>query len=174
MKKMIIFSSVLIVIVLFIFCGILYVKTHKYSLCMETSDEVCKGTLYIYGNEITNENVTIHYRKNYSSYCELPLIEILNGLGCHLKWRDDNTALIVYGEKEYILDLSDISLMEIDSVTDLILPVDGGSLSNPVVLDNELILPDVMICNILDEMGINVYIDFDLSEPKVYITDKSD
>ena len=101
------------------------------------------GLLKINGVDITKKNVMIH-----SDYAMLPLTEVMKSLDMNVNWVDKNTAEITYKDKEYSLDLSKISLIEVGQKSNLILPPPGGNRYYKV-LEKELILDSNTIKSVM-------------------------
>lgn len=135
-------------------------------------EENNSGMLNIYGNDITKENVTIHYIEN-ASYADLPFTEVLKGLEFNVEWVDNNTANISYKDKKYLLDLTAVSLTEVGDDDNLIFPPVGGPCTR-IVLDRELILDSTTIKSAIEDMDKNIYIKFDHAKLIVYITQIKD
>ena len=125
------------------------------------------GTLIINGDTVV-ENVTLHYNKNYSSYLDVPLIKLFNGIGASVEWLDDTTAEIVYKGRKYNLNLSTVSLNEYGDEDNLIAPVDGGH-REYTVLDKELILDSVTITCAFAKIKEPINFSYDFKKGVVYI-----
>ena len=80
------------------------------------------GLLRINGIDITKENVMIN-----SDYAELPLTEVMKNLDMKVNWVDDNTADITYKDNKYTLDLTKISLVEVEQYNNLLLCFCSGN-----------------------------------------------
>ena len=127
-----------------------------------------RGVLKMNGVDITRENVIIH-----SNYAELPLVDIMKRLGMKVDWVDKSTAEITYKDKKYILNLSEVSLVEIGQNFNLLLPPPGGNRFY-TVLEKELILDSNTIQSAMYLMGIKMNIDINRKEQTVYIFERID
>jgi len=115
------------------------------------------GTLNVNGVDVTTENVMIR-----PYYAELPLTEVLKGLGMNIDWLDNDTAKITYGDKTYILKLSEVSLSEVgNSGYNVLVPAPGSKDWFYKVLDRELVFESNTIKSALSLMGIKIHIDID-------------
>lgn len=161
MSKKIIWVTACVFLVALIGGGILY--------AFEYSPK--SGELIINGVAVTQENVVLH-----SSYADLPLTEVMKSFNMEVNWIDENVAEITYEDKKYSLNLSEISLIEVEpdcTNYNLITPAPGGR-RHYTVLEKELILDSVTIKCALYKMGINIYIDVDRKEQIVSIVEGTD
>jgi len=164
MKRMIIIlgSAFLLIVML---CVFLLVREKREEDMFVSSG----GILNVCGKNITDKNVTIHYKPN-SSYAELPLTEVLKNMEFDVKWLDDNTSHITLKDEMYILKLNPVSLTQAESDYEILLyaaPVGGRSFCK--VVDRELILDDVTIMYVMSYMGIDVFVDINHNESIVYV-----
>lgn len=113
------------------------------------------GVLKINGSDVAQENVLIR-----STYAELPLTQVMKNLDVKVEWINKTSAQITYEDKEYTLNLSEVSLVEVGATINLLLPPPGGNRYYKV-LEKELVLDSNTIKSTLYQMGIkiNVYID---------------
>ncbi len=160
--------KIILILILIIICLIIL---FRYKFC-NTYEKNYNGTLYINGEEITNENVTIHYRKDHSSYAELPFVKVLECLGYNLEWNCKNTCNILYNNIDYTLNICENTLFKEDDNINLILPLPGNYQIHKA-LDKELILTDHTIKYALLHMDKSIDIEFDFEKSIVYITDKN-
>ena len=126
------------------------------------------GLLRINGIDITKENVMIN-----SDYAELPLTEVMKNLNMKVNWVDDNTADITYKDNKYTLDLTKISLVEVEQYNNLLLPSPGGKRSYKV-LKKELVLDSNTIKSAMFQIGVRIYIDINCKERIVSIIERTD
>ena len=182
-------------IILCLSCGVPLLSVGLGSALMYFEKATNKnGILNVNGKDIASKNVTIRkekfsnsvlpfpnsfiakiselFSKGYYYHTDLPLTEVLKGLGMNVEWIDNNIANITLNEKNYVLDLEEVSLIETGEKFNLISSTDGGRRAYKV-LDKELILDDNTIKNALYLIGemIDVRIDFD--ESVVYITERT-
>ncbi len=120
-----------------------------------------------------NGAISHSHVKIYSDYAGLPFIEVLNSLGVKVEWLDNNVADIKFAEKQYILDLAEVSLMEEGKGFNLVSTPPGGHRFY-MVLDRELILSSSTMSSALYLMGLTVQIDIDHENLIVTITDRMD
>ena len=121
------------------------------------------GMLKMNGVNITSKNIMIH-----SNYADLPLTEVMKNLNMSVDWIDKSTAEITYKDQKYILNLSNVSLIEVGENFNLLSPPPGGKRFY-TVLGKELILDSNTIKNTLYLMGIKISIDIIPKEQIVYI-----
>lgn len=70
----------------------------------------CK--LIVNGKDITSGNyVKLNYEYHYA---ELPLTLVMKALGAKVEWQSNTTAMITFGGKDYILDTTKDSLIEVN------------------------------------------------------------
>jgi hypothetical protein len=127
------------------------------------------GALYVNGKKITDENVTIHYMPDYSSYVKMPFTEVIKALGFDVEWISDSISHIIFMDKKYVLNLEDVSLVEFGYNDNSIRPAPGGTLHFSV-MEKELILDGVTVMYVIQKMGVDISVRFDLDEAIVYIT----
>ncbi len=127
------------------------------------------GTLYVNGNEITSENVTI-----YRNYADLPLTEVMIALGMDVKWVDDSTAEITCNDQEYTLDLTEVTLMKYGYDTNIIIPPPGSTTFHYIVLGKEVVLDDNTVHSIMYAMKNNISINIDREKSIVYVAERTD
>ncbi len=126
-----------------------------------------KGTLIVNNKTVVTENIVIHFKKN-ANYADLPLIEVMKNLGMTVDWIDENTAEIVCEDKNYVINLSKVSLVEFEQNYNLLSPPPGGERSYEI-LDKELILDSCTMKSALNQMGVKIEVVIDYTEFVVYI-----
>ncbi|MFR1518743.1 MAG: hypothetical protein ACLSVG_08235 [Clostridia bacterium] len=115
-----------------------------------------------------DDPVTIH-----SKYAELPLVKVLERLGIRVIWRDNYTADVIFEEKQYVLDLTEITLIEKGDDINLVLTPPGGY-SCHKAMEKELILSDGTMSSAFYLMGLRATVDVDHEKRIVTITDRKD
>ena len=158
LKKSIIWIVVCTILILSIGGGVLFLYKNASK----------RGMLKIDGVDITKENVMI-----YSDYAELPLTEVMKSLDMKVDWVDESTAAVIYKEKKYTLNLSNVSLVEAGQNFNLLLPPPGGNRLYTVI-DKELILDSNTIKSTMYQLGIKINIDINRKEQIVYILTKTE
>ncbi len=129
-----------------------------------------QGSAYFDGELITKENVTIHLRKNHSSYATLPFLELLKKLGFSVEWQDDSTAKIGYEDKYYILSLNkegNPTLTKTDDDNNLLVPAPGTDCRYIEVIEKDVIMDDTSIQSALMVMGIDLRRDLDINAKSI-------
>ncbi len=122
------------------------------------------GKLKVDGVAITEEAVTL-----YPDYAMLPLIAVMESLDMDVVWLDSQRAEVICTDKNYILDLSAVTLAPMDEKTNLLLPPPGGERVY-TVLDQELLLDDNTVKSMLYLMGLAVNIRIDYEDGVAYLT----
>lgn len=122
-------------------------------------DNECR--LIVKGEDITAEN---YVKLNYDyRYAELPLIAIVRALGAEVEWQNKVTAIIKFEGKDYILDTTKGTLIEVGGSFNM-LAVSPGSRhgTHYQVIENEFVIDSdsakLLINNI---MGATIKINFD-------------
>jgi hypothetical protein len=150
-------------------CGLLLMIATAGVLIYIIKTTTKAGTLYVNGNEITSENVTIH-----SNYADLPFTEVLRGLGINIEWVDNNTAELTCNGQKYTLDLDEASLTDYGCVNNFLIPAPGSTTFNYTVLEKELVIDSNTIHSIMYAMENNVSISIDQKKSIVYVTERTD
>lgn len=174
MKKNILIGIIILFISTLCVFFIIVNKRPIYDFYIELTEKISDGVLYIHDREITSENVTIHHRKNHSSYSTLPFTKVIVGLGYKIKWIDDYTAEILCEDKKFILDLTNITLLENGDKNsfNLLAPLCGSSGSAFEVLDKELILSTSALNYAIKGMGKNIYFELDYEASAVFLIER--
>ena len=161
-KKILLIIGSVLIIGLFVFIGfvvhgILYMRDRLYFHEIGTPID---GALYVNGELVDDEHVTIRQSKNYD-FAYIPFVKTLVAYGFEIEWKSDTIAELSYGEKVFTLDIENITLS---------LPTDdprftwGNLLRGPSdpapyyneVLDHEIIMEDQRVYGV-----IRLYVDQD-------------
>lgn len=175
MKKMSIYITIIAIIAVVVIGGIRYYNWNKlpqYYKGGSTEINEKIGTLYINGEKITSENVSICYRNDYPPYFNLPFIKILENMGFNIEWTNENNAQIIYNNKEYVLNISESSLLKKNEDINLI-QQSPGSYMTYNILDKEVILDGETLINTLHNMDKDISFKLDFDKSIVYITNKN-
>lgn len=169
------YITIIVIIVVAVIGGFRYYKWSKLPQyykggSTEINEEI--GTLYIKGKKITNENVSICYRDDYPPYPNLPFIKILENMGFNVEWINENNAKIVYGNEEYVLNMSESTLFKMNEDINLI-QASPGSYMTYSVLNKEVVLDSETLINTLHNMGKDINFKLDFDKSTVYMTYKN-
>lgn len=165
MNKIIIIISCCLVLVIGIVGAIIFFGKSK----PEKDNAYVNGTLYVNGKKITNENVKI-----FSNYVDLPLTEVMKGVGIDVDWVNDSTAEITCNGQKYILNLAEATLTEYGDDYNLIKPAPGSTSFHYKVLEKEVVTDENTIKCILFLMKNQIYTNIDRDNSKVYVTERKD
>ena len=117
--------------------------------------------LFVNEKEVTVAN---HIKLNYEHhYAELPLTAIMKELGAKVEWQSKTTAKITLGKKDYLLDTTKGSLIEIGN-THNVLVVAPGSKHGVFyrVVDNEFVIDsDSAKLLLINIMGAKISVDYE-------------
>ena len=127
-----------------------------------------KGSAYVNGQLITNENVMIYSRKNSNSYATLPFVELLTILNFSIEWQDNLTAKIGYEDQYYMLYLTPRpTLTRIDDDINLLVPAPGTDCRYIEVIEKDVIMDNTSIQAVLILMCINLHADIDIESKTI-------
>ena len=153
MKKAIIISLSIIAVLAIVFGILLLLNNYGNKITLSQNGELFINTD---ANPIT-ANVTVNTRKNGLVSFDLPFIEVLNRLDAKVDWIDDNRAKITYIDRDFILNLSEATLVEVGKDHNLFTRA-PGSAGTYKPLEKEVILDDAIIKSTLRNMDIYVMI----------------
>lgn len=143
-------------------------KTIDYEACSNyIPNEDNKGKVILNGKiEITND-VEVFYEKDYDlDYAMLPVFELLQCLGCELKWENDYLLKINLEGREYTLDISEQALFDSKGNVSYINDIGGG----PVyvyIKPKKIILNDMAITGLLFMIEKPCYFNIDVENKVV-------
>ncbi len=138
-------------------------------------ENVYKAELYINNQRITDENVLLHkiLNREAADYAEMPFTAVLKGAGYEVNWQNDYIAEVTKGDREYILNLQEISLTEKNMDYDLI-PILHGGIGVCKAIEKDVILDVTHVCYTLTDIGEDVTVNYDWENKKVVMTIEED
>ena len=101
-------------------------------------------------------------------YVLLPLTAIMRQLGADIQWRSDRVAQIRWNGKDYMLNTSEVSLLEDGNDRNLIIPTPGGKMHTQAI-DRELLLDHLSVKTVMLMLGTQIKIDVDHLHQSVVI-----
>lgn len=117
--------------------------------------------LVVKGKEIAVSN---HIKLNYEhQYAELPLTAIMKELGARVEWQSKTTAKITFNGKDFILDTTKGSLVEMGKTFNVLVVAPGSKHGTFYrVVNNEFIIDsDSAKLLLINIMGVKISVDYD-------------
>ncbi len=121
---------------------------------------------------IVNGKPTVSNAYIYNDFAELPLMEVLKGIGADIEPVEGNKTHILVDDKLFILDLNALTLQENDSSENLLTPVPGNKLFSCRLFSEDILLDDVTLKGTLFLMGISVDVRYDAAEKTVTVSNR--
>ena len=119
------------------------------------------------GKDITAGNHVILNNYEYRYAAELPLTAVMKELGAKVEWQNNATAEITFGGKEYALNTTACTLIEVESGRGFIYPI-GGGYSFREVINNEFVVDGATMTSVVvNMMGAKISIDYDKKIVKI-------
>lgn len=127
-------------------------------------DKVSNCTLIVNGNDITEKN----YVKINEDYAELPFIAIMIALGAEIFWQSTDIVEVIYNAKNYILNTTECTFIEMGKNINLFSPPPGGTRYYKT-LENEFILDSVTTIGAFQLMKTSIKININYDEKIITI-----
>lgn len=122
---------------------------------------------------IINEKSTTSRARINKNAIELPLIEVIQGLGYPINCVDDNVLNIVVNNKLFTLEKESLTLMESGDTMNLLISPPGNSFFSCVLMDDDIWLDNITLKGVLYTMGILVDITYSSGDQRVTISARS-
>lgn len=130
----------------------------------ETSREETSGTLVVNGKTIVCDYLTIH-----ENNAELPLTQVLTGLGADVVWLDNENAEVYFDGTKYSISLAEKSFMKSDSNMNYLDPPPGNDSYICIIANREIILDSNTLHGSLYLAGLKTKIEVDYQNQKVEV-----
>lgn len=124
-----------------------------------------QGDLVVNGEIVCQNNIDI-YKNNVA---HIPLVKVMQAMGFDVQWENDNVANINGYGKTLVLNVSQMSLIDVDSSHNLITPAPGSRNYYCQAASKDIIIDDNTVKSIMTLLGIDIRIDTNLSKSIVYI-----
>ncbi len=143
-------------------------KTIDYEACSNyTLNEANKGKVTLNGETVITNDVEVFYEEDYDlDYAMLPVFELLQCLGCELKWENDYLLKINLEGREYTLDISEQLLFDSKGDGCYINHIGGGP-TYVYVRSKKIILNDMAINGLLMIIEKPCYFNIDVENKVV-------
>lgn len=119
---------------------------------------------------IINERSTTSYARINKDFIELPLIEVLRGLGCTINYVDDNVTNIVVNNTLFTLETESLTLRECGDSTNLLIPPPGNKFFSCKLSDGDIWLDNIALKGVLYLMGIRVDVSYSSDDQIVTVS----
>lgn len=145
-------------------------KTIDYEACSNyTLNEANKGKITLNGETIITNDAEVFYDEEDSlDYAMLPVVELLQCLGCELEWENDHLLQISLEGREYTFDISEQKIIDSNGKTSYINDLGGGK-TYVYVRPKKIILNHYAITGLLLEIEKPCYFDIDIDTKTVDI-----
>lgn len=124
-----------------------------------------EAKLIVKGTRVTAKTPT----KLYYNYADLPMIAVLEAMGATVKPKNDTVYSISFKGKDYVLNLSKLSLAEAGSENDNLLTRITGGPTFMYPVGNELMIDHISFRAVLRAMGDDSSVKVDMSSETVTI-----
>ena len=153
---------------LYVIVGLIILVIGGFIMYIVSNHSLDKNGILVINDKVTiTRSVTIHTKKG-KTYADLPLIEVLLGIGMSVDWVDDNIAYITYKDKKYVMNLAEASIIENGKSFNLISPPPGGKRSCKVI-DRELLLDSDTFQSFIYLIGETISICFSQNESVIHL-----
>lgn len=150
MKRLLIVLLVVIILLAAAGCGLMSKEDvsvqSPYKMIVDGNEVDCDGYLVI----DEPKHIT-----------ELPVLTIMKALGADIEWLDEESVLITYDSKEYLLDIPNISLSERGGFGNYIAPPPGSSENCYKFDGDEFVVSGIAFAYFLKKINVNMTIDYD-------------
>lgn len=129
------------------------------SMDKEDSSVQSPYKLIVDGKEVDCHGYLVIDESNYVT--ELPVLTIMKALGADIEWLDEESVLITYDGKEYLLDIPNISLSERGEFENYIAPPPGGSADCYEFYGDEFVVGGIAFSYFLKTIHVKLTVDYD-------------
>ena len=103
-------------------------------------------------------------------YATIPLVITLEALGFGVAWEDDHIANLTYGSREYVLNLTERSLIEKNgTMGNVLIPAPGSDVYSFEPTERDIIIDVRFFQGVMYLLKMNVYVDWDVEERNIHI-----
>ena len=124
--------------------------------------------LTVAGKSLTEGKYMVFVGTTPSRYVLLPFTAIMTQLGADVKWSSNEIAQIRFREKVYTLNTQAVSLIEVGTDLNCIIPTPGDKL-HAQAMDKELMLDHSTVKTVALMLGIPIIVDVDYQNQTVVI-----
>ncbi len=155
-------------VIIGLICGIVAVAAVSITVLLFAKPDLPQsGSLYVNDKEIADVDITI-----YKDYAEIPLIEMLKGVGFEVNWTSDRTAEFRSDDVKYIIDLDEVSCKKEGTTDNLLIPAPGNTIFICKESNHDIILDGVTAMCTMDFLENDVFIHIDHEKLAVYVTER--
>ena len=148
------------IIVILLFGGV-FLIVHKRGVQKET---YINATVVVDGKVLVNRNAKI-----FGDHVELPLIDILSGIGYSVKWVDTTTAILCNGDRNIRISLEKRQVVDLNNNENILYFPAGKMYFCCYPVCDDLLLDEVTLRTLLFTMGIEVDIHIDAERAEIQI-----
>jgi len=122
------------------------------------------AVLLINGNAVNSD-----YAKLYETHAEVPLVEVLQSVGCSVSWKNQHKATIAYGDKTFTLTLSKKPSLLAPDVGELLLIAPGSEYFYCYSVKQDVVVDTGTLRHIFNSFGIKAKIQTETDSIEIYI-----